>query len=93
MKKYASFLICFHEKHIDLYLSGIPLAVIREGSVELCFLSGANGEKRQINLSAIPDCPFESADELREAVVDAVSKFSNTNLANASDEPQLGSKN
>lgn len=83
MKKYASFLICFHEAHTDIYLSGIPLAVVHGDDVSPCFLSGANGEKRQINLGAIPDCPFSSVEELHEAVVDTLSKFSKTNFEDA----------
>lgn len=55
-QKYTSFLVCFHPNHSDLYINGIPLAIVKGGVVEL----------NKVNPLMLPDCAFNDIATLRD---------------------------
>jgi len=46
---YTSFLVCAHEGHTDLFINGLPLAIVKDGRVELA----------KSNPMRLPDCIYE----------------------------------
>lgn len=59
---YSSFLVCFHEKHTDLYQNGLPLGVVRDGEF-------------YVHNNIMPDgtrVPIDLPSELAKKVIGAV---------------------
>jgi hypothetical protein len=62
MKQYTSFLVCFHEKQTNIYISGVPLATIHNGTVELY----------KVNPLLLPESQFKTVEELSNALSDVI---------------------
>lgn len=48
---YHSFLICFHESHIDVYENGLPIGVIRDGKFQIHEHVMPDGTKVPVEIS------------------------------------------
>lgn len=75
--KYFSFLICFHEKHADIFLSGTPIGVIRDGQFRLHQIITPSGNLRDTTMRDLQNlvvggCPFATLDELKDHVGRAI---------------------
>lgn len=71
--KYFSFLICFHEGHSDVFLSGYPVGVIRDGQFKLNQIITPSGNLRDTTMRdlqsiVVGGCPFSTMDELKDHV-------------------------
>lgn len=83
---YYSFLLCVHPGHADLYYTGIPLGQIRDGVFIPHQLNAAGGGKRELTIRDLPDpCPFQTMDQLREAITGFVSLLQFQSAATATD--------
>lgn len=47
---YTSFLVCFHEKHIDIYREGLPIGVVRDGRFEVHQHTMPDGSKHPVKV-------------------------------------------
>ncbi len=77
---YFSFLICFHKDHTDLFLSGTPIGVIRNGTFHLHQIITPAGNLRDTTMRDLQNlvvggCPFDTIDELRERVALAIASM------------------
>lgn len=60
-----SFLICFHNSAIDVFLSGMPVGVIKGGQFKIHQVTDANGNLRDISMKDFKNLsyskiPFET---------------------------------
>lgn len=75
---YFSFLICFHPGHADIFLSGFPVGVVREGVFHPHQIVSPAGNPRALTMRDLQGlvtgpCPFQSMDELKEHLQKTIS--------------------
>jgi hypothetical protein len=71
-KPYHSFLFCAHPDRVDVYVTGVQLGVIRDGTFQLRQVLQADGSRRDLtvadlNQAGLP-CPFKSLAEVGNEV-------------------------
>jgi hypothetical protein len=62
---YTSFLVCFHPEQINLYVCGLPLAVVKGDNVVL---------QKTNPLQLTHDAKFEDLNNLKAALIDCLDK-------------------
>ena len=60
--KYTSLLVCFHPNHSDLYINGVPLAIVKGGAVEL----------NKVNPLIFPESNFKNVADLKLALCEVL---------------------
>lgn len=73
-----SFLICFHDNAIDVFLSGMPVGVVKNGQFKLHQVADSKGNPKDIsmeNFKHLPysKIPFETIEELKEKLIELIS--------------------
>lgn len=57
---YHSLLICFHPDHADVYATGRPIGVFKDGKLTLSQVTSPHAAPRLITPRDVPSYPFDS---------------------------------
>lgn len=76
MSEYFSFLICRHPDHVDFFLNGRPIGVLKDDVFNPYQFTNPDGTKREMVFEELPKPhPFTSAEDYRDFMLSQVGLF------------------
>ncbi len=79
---YFSYLVCYHPGHTDIYITGVPVGVIKDGIFLPHRFKMPNGDSRQVCIEDFPQDSFKNEEDLKMFLNNVVSTIRLINRGN-----------